>query len=514
MSTMPIRRLRGPALVPIALVFMACGQGGEEATDQADDGRISEFGRYEGFSEPMYEEWANTSQYVEMRDGVRLAVDVTLPSVNGEAAAGPFPVVWTHSRYHRNPGALQRFFAPEGAELPEVNSQVDANPALQLLVRHGYAVGSVQVRGGGASFGTYEGLFSETETDDAREMIEWFSTQPWSDGNVGMYGGSYLGITQYMAASEAHPALKAIVPNVAGLDMYDVLYPGGVYRDDMIDHWGGLTRNLDIEWAAPPVDEDPDGTLLAAAIEEHHDNWNVVEEYGAGKFRDHDVPTHNWMEHGVTGVLEEVQAASVPSYHLNGWYDIFVLDAALIYANYRGPQKMAIGAWSHAGMPDSALMADRARVSAVEHLRWFDYWLKGIDNGILDEPPIHYAVMEEPDAWSWTSTDSWPPEEAEETTWYFTEGPSGSVGSTNDGTLSADSPGPGRGVGRIRRGPDDHDRNHHPMGQRGRRGAPHGVPGPDGERREGPHVHHPAPGRGRHRHGPPGGPSLGHVLHE
>lgn len=422
------------------LLLAALIAGCSEPSDPPDAGRVSEFGRYEGYSEAAYDSWVNTSRYVEMRDGVRLAVDVTFPATGGEVAPGPFPVVWTHSRYHRNPGQLARFFAPEGTEVPEIHSQVDANEALQLLVKHGYVVAAVQVRGGGASFGTYQGLFSEAETDDAREMIEWFATQPWSDGNVGMYGGSYLGMTQYMAASEMHAALKAIFPNVAGLDMYDQLHPGGIYRKDMIDHWGSLTRNLDINWAAPPVDEDTDGSLLRAAIAEHEDNWDVSVEYAAGRYRDHDIPTLTWTEHGVSGVLDEVKQARVPAYHWNGWYDIFVLDAVLLWANYEGPQKLGIGAWSHAGMPDSLLMAENARLTAVEQHRWFDYWLKGIENGIMDEPPIHYAVMNDPGNWAWTSADRWPVPEAAEVTWYLGGGPSGSIESVNDGVLSAIAP--------------------------------------------------------------------------
>ena len=428
------------AVLTAALLASSCQPATESEATPPADGRLSAFGEYDGYSDELYDSWVNTSQYVEMRDGVRLAVDVTLPAVGGVQAEGPFPVVWTHSRYHRNPGALAKVFAAEGAEVPEINSYVDANPALQMLVKHGYVVASVQVRGGGASFGTYEGLFSEAETDDAREMLEWFATQPWSDGNLGMWGGSYLGMTQYMAASEMHPALKAIVPNVAGLDMYDVLYPGGVYRKDMIDHWGGLTRNLDMVWTAPPVDADSDGSLLQAAIAEHEDNWDVEVEYGNGKFRDHDAPTLDWREHALAGVLEEVQEAAVPAYHLNGWFDIFVLDATLIYANYEGPQKLLIGAWSHAGMPDSALMAEQGRLAAIEHLRWFDHWLKGIDNGIMDEDPIQYALMVDPGEWQWQSAEAWPPQGTSQTSWHFASGPTGSVASANDGLLTTEGP--------------------------------------------------------------------------
>jgi putative CocE/NonD family hydrolase len=445
----------------LVLILASCGKGpdaGSEANQAAaveptaapseavaEPGKVSKFGEYEGFSEEKFTEWVNTSRYVQMRDGVKLAVDVTFPAVDGKAVEDRFPVVWTHSRYHRNPGALAKFFAEEGEEIPEINSQVDANPALQQLVRHGYIVAAVQVRGGGASYGTYEGLFSDSETDDAYEIVEWLATQPWSTGAVGMYGGSYLGMTQYMVASRRHPALKAIFPIVAGLDMYDVLYPGGVYREDMIDHWGGLTRNLDVNWPSSEVDEDVEGVMLKEAIAEHENNWDVEVEYAAGRYRDHDIPTLTWADHGVSGVLTELQQANVPAYHWNGWFDIFILDTVLIYNNYAGPQKMGISAWSHGGMPDEKLMQERGRLTMIEQHRWFDYWLKGIDNGIMDEPPINYAVMNDPGDWSWESAQMWPLPEAGSQTLYLGSGASGTVASVNDGLLTG-SPASGSGV--------------------------------------------------------------------
>ncbi len=441
--------IRFPLVTALAAVLLAaCSKAQEPETvngtvDATEEPgavtapeKVSKFGKYEGYSEEKYTEWVNTSRYLEMRDGVKLAVDVTFPAVEGKAVKKKFPVVWTHSRYHRNPGALIKFFAKDGAEIPEINSQVDANPALQQLVRHGYIVAAAQVRGGGASFGTYEGFLSDSETSDAYKIVDWLATQPWSSGAIGMYGGSYLGMTQYMIASHQHPALKAIFPIVAGLDMYDVLYPGGVYRKDMIDHWGGLTRNLDVNWLAPEVDEDVEGVMLKAAVAEHQDNWDVQVEYGAGKYRDHDIPTLTWADHGVSGVLAEMQQAGVPAYHWNGWFDTFILDTTLIYNNYAGPQKMGISAWSHAGMPDEALMAERLRLTTIEQHRWFDYWLKGIDNGIMDEPPIHYAVMNDPGDWSWNAAVQWPLPEATSETFYLGGGPSGSVASVNDGLLT------------------------------------------------------------------------------
>jgi putative CocE/NonD family hydrolase len=398
--------------------------------------RVSEFGRYEGYSTARYEAWVTTSQYVEMRDGVRLAVDVTRPTIGGTPVSDPLPVIWTHSRYHRNPQQLIRAFAPD-ADVSAIHSMVDAQGDLQHLVRHGYIVASVAVRGSGASYGSYEGLFSDAETQDAYDIIDWLASQPWSDGNIGMFGGSYLGITQYMAASRAHPALKAIVPNVAGLDMYDVIYPGGVYRDDMVRHWGELTRNLDVNVPAPRVDEDVEGIQLREAVAQHAANWDVTQHYSAGRFRDHESPALDWEDHGPSGVLSEVREAAVPAYHLNGWFDIFVTDATLYYANYGGPQRLAIGAWSHAGMPDSALMAERGRLGTIEQHRWFDYWLKGIDNGIMKEAPISYAVMVDPGEWYWQTSETWPPSSTP-VHYYFQEGPSESVESANDGRLATE----------------------------------------------------------------------------
>lgn len=393
--------------------------------------RVSDFGRYEGWSEERFDGWDTTSRYVEMRDGVLIAVDVTRPTRDGVVTDEALPVVWTHSRYHRNPAALMKMFGGSGAG---IESMVDTNAGLQRLVRHGYVVAAAGVRGSGASTGRYEGLFSENETKDAAELIEWFTAQPWCDGNVGMFGGSYLGITQYMAASQHPPALKALFPDVAAFDMYDLIHPGGVFRADMMRHWADLTRKLDTEVTAPPVEGAED--VMERALADHAENWEVFSEYSAGRYRDHDVESLAWLEHGPTGVLEEVLAAEVPCYHWNGWFDVFVTDACLWYANWRGPQRLGIGAWSHGGMPDAKLMAERARLTGIEQHRWFDRWLKGIENGVDEEPPVQYALMIEPGEWEWRAAEAWPPAAAEYRRFDFLPGPSGSVDSVNDGGLA------------------------------------------------------------------------------
>lgn len=389
---------------------------------QNDEGRISEFGRYEGWSKELYDEWVTTSQYVEMHDGVRLAVDVTRPAKNGIAVDKPYPLVWTHSRYHRNPASFMGN--------PRIRSDVDVNPALQRLVRHGYVVAGVGVRGSGASFGRFEGLFSEAETQDAAEMIAWFAKQPWCNGNVGMYGGSYLGITQYMAASKSPSALKAIFPEVAGFDIYDVIYPGGVFRQDMMRHWAKLTTWLDRNQTAPPVDGDTDKILLKAAVAEHADNWDVMAGYSSAPFRDHASEIHDWSTHGPAAHIDAINASGVAMYHYNGWYDIFALDTTLWFANYKGTQRMTMGDWSHATMTQ-----ERRKILEVEQHRWFDRWLKDIHNGIEKEAPIRYALMIDPGESRWMEAKNWPVA-TKAKRFFFAKGSTNKTESLNDGLLT------------------------------------------------------------------------------
>jgi hypothetical protein len=417
---------RWPSLAAVALAL------GASPLARAQDGapRVSEFGRYEGWSEELFDGWQTTAVYVEMRDGVELAVDVTRPTFYGERVEEPLPVVWTHSRYHRRPPA------PAGSG---VLSMVDAQEQLQRLVRHGYVVAAAGVRGCDASFGRFEGLFSAAETEDAAEIIAWLARQPWCDGNVGMWGGSYLGITQYMAASRAPPALKAIFPDVAAFDLYDLVHAGGVFRGDMLAHWAELTTQLDRVILPQPVDADPAGELLRAAVAGHARNWEVSAGYSAAPFRDDVVPGLDWDVNGPSGLLPAIRAARIPAHHIGGWFDVFALDATLWWANYAGPQKLTIGPWAHSGTDQPGVDAERFRVLAVEQHRWYDRWLKGIENGVDTEPPIHYALMEEPGRWRWVPAGAWPPA-ARATRYHLAAGPSGSVASKNDGSLDLAAP--------------------------------------------------------------------------
>src|SRR5947209_20050205 len=199
--------------------------------------KVSAFGRYWGYSEPIYDGWVRSSRYVAVRDGTWLAVDILRPSRGGKVATERLPVVWTHHRYQR--AAL--------GEDGKVYTIVDSAPWLADVLRHGYVVAAVDARGSGASFGRLEGMFSSKETDDAYDITEWLAAQPWSNGKVGMYGRSYLAFTQYLAASRKPPHLKAIFPEVGGTDVYELIYRGGIYHGPFIEMWSNLVRELDVD---------------------------------------------------------------------------------------------------------------------------------------------------------------------------------------------------------------------------------------------------------------------------
>ena len=407
--------------------------------------RVSQPGRYEGFTEPVYDGWARTSVYITMRDGVGLAADIIRPTLGDESHTHPLPVLWTHTPYTR------AVVDPDsGVEL----GPIEGGERMLPLVAHGYVVVVVDVRGAGASFGNSDGLFGPDESRDAYEVTEWLAAQPWSDGSIGMFGRSYLGITQYLCAAQQPPHLKAIFPEMAWWDAYDVLYPGGIMRDDLLAMWSAGVRCLDLgipmlteRWdgapainhPAAPVDADVDGTLIRDARRQHFANRNVMEFAESNPYRD---STENgrptWVPRSPGRLCDAISASGVAVYNYGGWYDGFTRDACLAYAGLSNPRKLTVDPNYHGELDHLAL--------AAEQRRWFDYWLKGIDNGIMDEPPVTYWLMGAAGD-PWRTAPDWPVPDAERVALYLDAGPTGTVASANDGALAA-GPGPEAGVDR------------------------------------------------------------------
>lgn len=370
---------------------------------QACEPRVSRFGEYRGYSQPTYDGWQRSSFYVPARDGTRLAVDLFRPTRGGKLATERLPVVWTAHRY-------RRAVVEEG----KLYTILDTGTWLQDVVRHGYVVAAVDVRGSGASFGSFEGMYNRKETEDSYDVTEWLGTQPWSSGKVGMYGRSYLSITQYMVAGQAPPHLVAIFPEVAMSDMYALLWHGGIFHANFIKTWTREVQRIDVDEPAAPVDG-PDGeALLRAAIAEHRNNRNMAKITLGLPFRDSIDPEtgiHPYIDWSPITYRAGIERSGVAIYHLAGWFDRYVRDQTLLYRNLSNPQRITIGPWSH--------VQDQELDFAAEHLRFYDYWLKGIENGIREEDPVHYYVMGAPAGKAWRSARQWPLPQEKRTPFYF-----------------------------------------------------------------------------------------------
>ena len=402
--------------------------------------KVSMPGEYSGYSAPIYDDWERVSQYVTVQEGTehetKLAVDIFFPKKDGvlfyEKKKAKLPLIWTHYIYHR------------ASTLSDdtVITQVDMNPWLQEVIKHGYVVGVVDYRGGGASYGTRPGPFSQIEARDTYEITEWFAEQKWCNGNIGMFGRSVMGITQYMCAGMAPPHLKCIFPEMSMFDLYSFVYAGGVFHYEFIGSWNWLVKAADLNLPgspfppAAPVDDDTNEEQLSEAISEHWGNYDIFEIAANAPYRDSvdELWTGEqcYFTRSPSAYLTGVRDSGVAVYHLGGWFDMWPRDTVLWYNNLDNPQKITIGPWCHMAMDDYFL--------AAEHLRWYDYWLKDIENGVMDEPPFCYYTMGAPESKEWRFAHNWPLHDELQLSFYFREGKTGSVKSVNDGFLELTSP--------------------------------------------------------------------------
>ncbi|MBN2354857.1 CocE/NonD family hydrolase [candidate division KSB1 bacterium] len=364
---------------------------------------VSEFGKYRGFSEEKYDSWQRTSQYLTMDDGVKLAMDIIRPVKNNQVVSDALPVVWAYYRYHR---AVER----DG----KILSLVDRLPSLQTLIKHGYVIVVADARGTGASYG-YESKGANTlqEAQHTYQITEWIASQAWCDGNVGMFGHSYSGNMQFLAAAQAPSHLKAVFPSGPTFDLYEIIYPGGIFSENIAKSIRNSVHYWDIEADTVPVDSDSNALLLKKARSEHRNNADPFEFFRALPYRDSRYKEYTfWLQGNPMVYLSACNVSRIPVYQWIGWKDFLIKDALQWFVNLDGPQKLSIGWWSHN-------ITSSYKLLSIEQLRWFDYWLKGIQNGIMDEPPIHYIWIDDPDSTIWHQAQTWPLPEAESKDYYF-----------------------------------------------------------------------------------------------
>jgi hypothetical protein len=427
---------------------------------QAKQGKVSEFGKYQGYSEEIYNGDKRISDYLTLSDGKKLAYDLILPTKKGVPASEPLPVLFKYTPYLRtftifdkNGKNLITFFVDlkwyEKAMLrirywlsdqKRLMGPLFRTKWLGNMVKHGYAVIVVERPGTGASFGIMNPSM-EVIAKEENEILDWIASQAWCNGNIGMFGESQQAWCQFAAASMGNPHLKAIFPAASQLELYDALeYRGGVYNKAFNSFFARVVPYL--ENLATPVDSDKEGALMAQARQERSDSIDAKTQATAAAqypFRDSVLPNGKKLWDDVMALypfIERINRSGIPVYMTTGWYDIFLGDMFLWYDNLTVPKRLTVRPLDHSGMDASGFDLDYG----AEAQRWFDYWLKGIDNDIMNEQPIHYYVMGAPKKETWQMSNQWPLENQKLTRFYFGKGKTGSIDSVNDAFLTQESP--------------------------------------------------------------------------
>jgi predicted acyl esterase len=383
-------------------------------------GRASKPGEYSGYSPVLYDGYQRTSEYVAVRDGTKIAVDIFRPTLKGELLQTKLPVLWMNTPYGRridNEGDETAKYYP-GAAL--------------ALVKYGYAVAVADMRGNYASFGralhTNRTEWAPWAYWDAYDITEWLAARPWSNAKVGMWGCSATGHSQWQAAATHPPHLKAIYPMSAPSEYFDwngvspttapprAAYPGPIPKQDA---------------GAASVDGDTDGALLQSAKEEHRYNL----DYGYAPYRDSIAPElaartgiknfQPWLQVSTFSHFGDLNKAGIPAYETaNFGEDQRVkLGVFVKLRNLKSPVKLIFAPGNHCNWSSEYRVNPLNAFNApAEELRWFDYWLKGVRNGIMDEPPIYYFTYNMAPDQAWRFAWQWPLPTQQDLRYYFAPG--------------------------------------------------------------------------------------------
>jgi putative CocE/NonD family hydrolase len=351
--------------------------------------------------QPFHHGITTTSSYVNLHDGVKLAVDVLLP--RGVPKGTRLPTILDLTRYWRNKSY---------------------GPQVLYFVTHGYAVVLVDVRGTGASTGVWSAPFSGEEIADNRELVNWVVAQPWCNGNIGAIGTSYEGGAAQFVATVHHPAVKAVIPRFQEFDEYtDLAFPGGIFAYSPVERWQEANYQLDNSPDVKPVDDDKNRQVLRRAILDHANNLNVYQAALKIVYRDDKPATVQTLDSiSVPAHRTEIEQSNAAIYGWGGWMDAATADAVIRrFSTFSNPQKGMIGPWNHGGSQNASPY--RSPFAAkdpqlAECLRYFDHYLKGTQNGEGAEHELVYYTMGEE---KWKSTKNWPPAGATAQDWYFGE---------------------------------------------------------------------------------------------
>lgn len=375
---------------------------------------------------------------VPMRDGTKLYADIYRPSTPGR-----YPVILTRTAYNR--------ITPSAFGLRAAGA--------------GYVLVSQDIRGRWESEGTFHAF--PNERNDGYDTCAWICEQPWSNGRIGTFGASYVGLTQWQAALAGAPGLQAMVPNVTAADYHEGwCYQGGAFELSFLKSWT-LTW-LSSDTARRLAEADPEqlhklhtiwdrcdampedfdimplaGDPLLAELAPYYDEWLVHPDHGPF-----------WDQYKIEGRYGELDQAVL---HAGGWYDVFLGGTLQTYQGMRAGakteaarknQRLLVGPWDHMTIVTQTPVGDydpgvRSWHSTVDfdgiHLRFYDRHLRDMDNGLDDEPPVTVFVMGEN---RWKQAADWPIPGTEFTDFFLhSDGRANTL--NGDGVLSRETPGAG-----------------------------------------------------------------------
>lgn len=354
------------------------------------------------------------SVWVPMRDGVRLSTDLYFP----DGAGSRSPVIFIRTPYNKNKYRTESSLA-------------------YLFAGQGYVVAVQDTRGRFESEGQY--TISTPDTEDGYDAIEWLAMQPWSSGRIGTYGCSYVGDVQIMAARARPPHLTAMIPQAAGSNVptrgFGAINGGAV---ELASTVGWMWRNGSKVFLKPPSGSPEDfwakfgdhfnpapelpkpdypklwGTLPLMDIFREvgvRTDWENILTHGPGD--------HWWVQRGY---LKETDKFDTPALQINSWYDFGVAETLYQFTlmqknavSRRGRQNqfIVVSPTSHCRSEmatEHTIVGERDLGSAQlnywdMYLKWFEYWLKGIENGVRDMPRVRIYVMGKNE---WRNESEWP----------------------------------------------------------------------------------------------------------
>ena len=329
-------------------------------------------------------------EWIPMPDGCRLAARIWLPE---EAESAPVPAILEYVPYRKNDGLALR----------------DA-PIHHYFAGHGYASVRVDIRGSGDSDGILADEYLPLEQEDGVEVIRWLGSRPWCSGSVGIIGKSWGGFNGLQIAAHHPPELKAVISVASTDDRYadDVHYMGGCVLAWAMLPWSSTM----LAYNGLPPDPAVVGPDWRATWRQRLEQTPpYVNAWLAHQRRD-----EFWRQ---GSVCEDYAAIRCPVYMVGGWTDSYRNAILRFLEAYPGPSKGLIGPWGHDYPEDGA--PGPAIGFLQEAVRWWDRWLKGVDNGVMDEPKLRAWMPEAHRPASgylthpgrWLATETWPTKDAE-----------------------------------------------------------------------------------------------------